>query len=183
MKRHMKCIFVYCFCKMKNTRKKICRFHFFRLLQFASTINNVMNFKYEIFNATRNGFLIKNYNSIYSLKWLTNVNVNSCIDQNVVLTYIVKYYVKIEIKSLFYKEFLKSMFDDVTFKTFMLSLIIKLINKLIVKRNYFAEKMLHFSMNFYLKSCFRNFIIVDVQFIDNQKHIVTKFASEKIISN
>ena len=76
MKRHIKCISVYCFRKMKKTEEQICRFHFFRSLQFASTINNVMNFKYEIFNATRNDFLMKNYNFIYSLKELTNVVTN-----------------------------------------------------------------------------------------------------------
>ena len=183
MKRHIKCISVYCFRKMKKIEKQICKFHFFRSLQFASTIDNVINFKYEIFNATRNDFLMKNYNFIYNLKWLTNVNVNSCIDQNVVLTYIVKYCIKVEIKFLFYKKLLKSMLSDVTFKVFMLSLIIKLMNKLIVERNYFSQKMLHHLMNFKLKSCFRNFIIVDVRFIDNQKRIMTKLANENIISS
>ena len=183
MKRHIKCISAYCFRKMKKIEKQICKFHFFRSLQFASTIDNVINFKYEIFNATRNDFLMKNYNFIYSLKWLTNVNVNSCIDQNVVLTYIVKYCIKVEIKSLFYKKLLKSMLSDVTLKVFMLSLIIKLMNKLIVERNYFSQKMLHHLMNLKLKSCFRNFIIVDVRFIDSQKRIMTRLANEDIISN
>ena len=82
------------------------------------------------------------------------MNVNSCIDQNVVLTYIVKYCIKVEVKFLFYKKFLKSMFSDVTLKAFMLSLIIKLMNKLIVERNYFSQKVLHHFMNFKLKSCF-----------------------------
>ena len=183
MKRHIKCISVYCFRKMKKTEEQICRFHFFRSLQFASTINNVMNFKYEIFNATRNDFLMKNYNFIYNLKWLTNVNVSSCIDQNVVLTYIVKYCIKVEVKFLFYKKLLKSMLSDVTLKVFMLSLIIKLMNKLIIERNYFSQKVLHHLMNFKLKSCFRNFIIVDVRFIDSQKRMMTRLASENIISN
>ena len=183
VKRHIKCISVYCLRKMKKIEEQICRFHFFRSLQFASTIDNVMNLKYEIFNATRNDLLMKNYNFIYSLKWLTNVNVNSCIDQNVVLTYIVKYCIKVEVKSLFYKELLKSMLSDVTFKAFMLSLFIKLMNKLIIERDYSSQKVLHHFMNFKLKSCFRNFIIVDVRFIDNQKRMMTRLASEDIISS
>ena len=75
------------------------------------------------------------------------------------------------------------MFEDVRFKDFMLSLIIKLMNKLIVKRDYFAQKVLYFFMNFYLKSSFRNVIIVDVRFIDSQKRMMTRLANENITSN
>ena len=75
------------------------------------------------------------------------------------------------------------MFDDVTFKIFILSLIITLRNKLIVKRDYFAQKVLYFFMNFHLKSSFQNFIIVNMRFIDNQKRMMKKFANGNITSN
>ena len=75
------------------------------------------------------------------------------------------------------------MLDNVPFKVFMLSLIIKLIINLILERDYFAQKVLHLFINFRLKLCFRNFIIVDVRFIDNQKRIIMRHANESIISN
>ena len=49
------------------------------------------------------------------------------------------------------------MFDDVPFKIFMFSLIIKLINKLIVKRNYFVQKIIHFFHKFSFKIVFSRF--------------------------
>lgn len=73
------------------------KFYFPRLLQPLPTLSNFLNPKWLSYCSTYNDALMSNYNSIYSLQWLANIDTSFYTNQNVVLGYVAKYYSKAKV--------------------------------------------------------------------------------------
>jgi hypothetical protein len=74
---------------------------------------------------------------------LTNIDVFFCTNFKSILHYIAKYCFKVETKSFKLKIIVQSVFFHVSSKAFILSLVNRLMNKLIAKRNWNAQKICH----------------------------------------
>ncbi len=72
------------------------------------------------------------------MKWIINMNLSFCMNQTTVMHYLIKYCFKIEKKSESFKSLLQFVMLTVSDRIFLLSLVIKLMNKLIVERDWSA---------------------------------------------
>ena len=87
------------------------------------------------FNPARYNVLINFYNLIIIIKQRANINLTSFINKYTLVDYITKYYIKIKKKSLFYNELIRKILFRINSRAPLLSLILKLINKLLIKRD------------------------------------------------
>jgi hypothetical protein len=143
VQNHTKCLSMYCLRKIKDSKKIKCRFHFSFFMRETITIFNIRNSKWKFFASIRNDSLFNTYNVIVSMNWFANIDVNFCIDQHVVLSYIAKYCSKTQTKSFKLIDVMRSVLSIVLSKNFMLSLMIKMMNKFISERNWSAQEICH----------------------------------------
>ncbi len=102
-----------------------------------------MNSNHHVYLFAQNDALLNSYNITIIIKWMINTNLSLCMNQTTVMHYLIKYYFKIEKKFESFKSFLQFIMFKVSDRTFLLFLTIKLMNKLIVEWNWFAQKMCH----------------------------------------
>lgn len=74
---------------------------------------------------------------------MINMNFSSCMNQTTVMHYLIKYCFKIEKKFELFKNLLQFIMLRISEKTLLLSFVIKLMNKLIVERDWSAQEMCH----------------------------------------
>jgi hypothetical protein len=155
MQKHTKCTSTYYLRKTKNSKKIQCKFHFSFFMKKTITIFNINNSKWKFFESIRNNSLFNTYNVIVSINWLANIDVNLCIDQHALLSYIAKYCSKTKKKSFKLIDVMRSVVSIVSSKSFMLLLMIKMMNKLIIERDWSAQKICHHFFKRDLKRLFK----------------------------
>lgn len=183
VERHTKCTRAYCLRQVKGSKTQRCRFHFPRPLQDSPTVSNALNPKWLTYNPARNDPLMGNYNPAYIMGWLANVDISPCTDQRAVLGYIAKYCTKSETSSQSYKDLLKALFDTVSSSSEnpLLSLVSKIMNKLISERDWSAQEVCHHLLDRNLKACTRGFTNIDVRPLDMQSRVMSKLTSESTV--
>ncbi len=136
--RHTRCTSSYCQRKIKETDKLTCCFHFSWSEWSLSEVSCKMNSHYYVYFLAWNDALLNSYNVTMIMRWMINMNFSSCINQMTVMHYLIKYCFKIEKKSELFKNLLQFIMLKVFEKAFLLSLTTKLMNKLIVERDWSA---------------------------------------------
>jgi hypothetical protein len=171
VQRHTKCSTTYCLRKFKNSKEVVCRFHFSFSIREIFTIFNIVNLKWKSFDFVRNDSLLNTYNLIVSMNWLTNIDFTSCTNQHAILRYIVKYCFKAKIKSFKLIDVFRDVLSHVhvNSKSTMLSLIIKMMNKLIIERDWIAQKICHHLFKRDLKQFSRMTQMINIHSLENQK--------------
>ncbi len=162
VQKHTKCSSTYCLRKIKDSKKIRCRFHFSFFMRETITVSNIINSKWKFFESARNDSLLNTYNVIVSMNWLANIDVNFCIDQHVVLNYIAKYCSKTKTKSLKLIDVIRSVLLIVSSKSLMLLLMIKMMNKLIIEKDWSAQEICHHLFKRDLKRSFRVIQLVNL---------------------
>jgi hypothetical protein len=175
VQRHTKCFTTYCLRKIKDSKsakiedskseklkdsktlKLECRFHFSFSTREISAMINIVNSKWKLYDSSRNDSLLNIYNVIVFISWFANIDFISCIDQHAVLEYIAKYCSKTETKSLKLINVLREVLFQISFffKSSMLSLIIKMMNRLITELYWSAHKICHHLLKRDLRQSFR----------------------------
>jgi hypothetical protein len=159
------------FDKIKDSKKVVCRFHFLFFIKNFFTIFNIVNLKWKSFDLARNDSLLNTYNFIVSMNWLTNIDFTSCTNQHAILKYIVKYFFKAKIKSFKLIDVLRDVLlhVHVNSKSSMLSLLIQILNKLIIERDWIAQKICHHLFKRDLKQFSRVTQMINIHSLENQK--------------
>ncbi len=135
---HTHCTSSYCQHKIRETDELTCCFHFFWLKQSLLEVFYKMNSNHQVYLFAWNDALLNNYNIIMIMKWMINTNLSFCMNQTIVMHYLIKYCFKIKKKSESFKSFFQFIMLKISDKVFLLFLTIKLMNKLIVKWNWSA---------------------------------------------
>ncbi len=181
VQKHTKCFTTYYLRKIKNSKnekfenskilKFECRFHFSFSTKKTFAMINIVNSKWKFYDSSRNDFLLNIYNVIVFMNWLANIVFISCINQHAVLKYITKYYSKAKTKSLKLINVLREILSQIFFfsKSSMLSFVIKMMNRFIIKRNWFVQKICHHLLKHDLKQLSQVIQTVNLFFIETQK--------------
>jgi hypothetical protein len=203
VQRHIKCFTAYCLRKIKDSKnakienskseplknskilKFECRFHFSFSMKKIFAMIHIINSKWKSYDSSRNDSLLSIYNVIVFMNWLANIDFISCIDQHVVLEYIAKYYSKAKTKSLKLINVLREILSQISFfsKNLMLFLVIKMMNRLITKRDWFAQKICHHLLKRDLKQSSRIIQVINLFFIETQKRQFFLLEFENIKSD
>ena len=167
---HTCCTLSYCQHKIRETDELTCYFHFSWSKQSLLEVFCKMNSNHHVYLLAWNDALLNSHNITIIIRWMINMNLSLCINQTTVMHYLIKYCFKIKKKSESFKSLLQFIMLKVSDRTFLLFLTIKLINKLIVKRNWFAQEMYHY----FLQQNLRNFLQImqnlDLRSIKKQWH-------------
>ena len=140
---HTRCTFSYCQRKIKETDELTCCFHFSWSEQSLSEVSCKMNSHHHVYLLAWNDALLNSYNITMIMRWMININFSSCMNQTTMMNYLIKYCFKIEKKSELFKSLLQFIMLRISERVFLLSLVTKLMNKLIVERDWFAQEMCH----------------------------------------
>lgn len=145
-----------------------CRFYFPRALRDAPTLTKDHNLKYYTFMPKRNDKRLNPYDVTMHAGWRTNCDIQPCTVLFAVKTYITKYASKVEVKSEAVEEIVKECLPYVNSGNPLLSLQIRMINKLIGERDWSQHEVLHHLLGLHLKECSRAIIPVDMRPEDQQ---------------
>ena len=140
---YTRCTSSYCQRKIKETDELTCCFHFSQSERSLSEVSCKMNSHHHVYLLVQNDILLNSYNVMMIMKWMINMNFSSCMNQTTVMHYLIKYCFKIEKKSESFKSLLQFIMLKVSERALLLSLATKLINKLIVERDWSAQEMYH----------------------------------------
>ncbi len=140
---HTRCTLSYCQRKIRETDELTCCFHFSWSEQSLLEVSCKMNSNHYVYLFAWNDALLNSYNITMTMKWMINMNLSLCTNQTTVMHYLIKYCFKIKKKSESFKSLLQFIMLRISDKTFLLSFIIKLMNKLIVEWNWSAQEMYH----------------------------------------
>ncbi|KAF1940402.1 hypothetical protein EJ02DRAFT_325295, partial [Clathrospora elynae] len=105
------------------------------------------------------------------MAWQANTDVSPCTDPKAVIEYVVKYATKAEKKSPSYRDLASNIIPFVNENQPAMSLVAKLLNKLIGDRNYSAQEVCHYLLNLPLKHSSRAFITVNLRPEDQHSHL------------
>lgn len=61
-----------------------------------------------MFISAQNNFFLNNYNPIFTIKWLANVDISFCTNQKAMLHYVSKYCSKAKFKTAKLKDIIKN---------------------------------------------------------------------------
>ncbi|EKG09312.1 hypothetical protein MPH_13668 [Macrophomina phaseolina MS6] len=114
-----------------------------------------------MYDGPRNDQWLNNFNGVISLGWLANTDVSPCTGSQAVLNYIAKYCSKAETKSASYKDILAKVLPQVSTQYPLLSLVSKVMNRLLGERDWSAQEVSHLLLNLPLQQGSRNVLNVD----------------------
>ncbi len=141
--RHTRCTSSYCQHKIREIDELTCCFHFSWSERSLLEVSCKMNSNHHVYLFAWNDALLNSYNVTMIMRWMINTNLSFCMNQMTMMHYLIKYCFKIKKKSESFKSLLQFIMLRVSDKTFLLSLAIKLMNKLIVERNWSVQEMCH----------------------------------------
>ena len=101
---------------------------------------------------------------------MANTDVSVCGDTNAVINYIAKYCSKAETQSLSYRDIVKSVLPNINPQHPRLSLVQRLMNKLIAERDISGQELQHYVQALPLVCSSRETISVDCRPSDIQQH-------------
>lgn len=141
--RHQHCSPPYCLKKKKGTNLFHCRFHFPRKHRSEAVISREENPLHWKFLPSRNDTLLNNYISLLTLAWRANIDVSPCTNSRAVLQYIAKYASKSEKKSQTYHDMFAAVATHTSSLNPILSSTTKMMNALLVERDWPAQEAMH----------------------------------------
>ena len=175
--RHTKCTSQYCQWQKKNDSFKdlICRFHFFQKHFNESRLDHKLNFKHLIIKSIQNNNLLDKYNSLFIVNWNVNTDAFFCDDVNSVMIYLFKYIVKEKKRFFKFVELDRQLLNIIKFEInhFLRSYVIKLMNKTLIKRNWFAQKICHIFLNLNFRNFFKSIQSLNFRFLEQQRHVMS----------
>ncbi|KAK0707072.1 hypothetical protein B0T26DRAFT_729060 [Lasiosphaeria miniovina] len=144
------------------SREKLCRFYFERPLHDHAVLIRGMNPKYEMFDGARpNDGRLNNYARAIVLGWLANTDSVPTTSLRAVLTYISKYCSRAESQTQPYKDILRELIPRVNSRQPLVTLISKMLNKLLAERDWPAMEVAHLLLDLPLVECSHNVVPVD----------------------
>ncbi len=167
--RHTRCTPSYCQRKIRGTDELTCRFHFPRSERPLPEVSCEVNSNHRVYLPARNDALLNSYNATVTMGWMANTDLSPCTDQTAVVHYLAKYCSKAEKKSEPFKSLLQSVMLRVSDRAPLLSLAIKLMNKLIAERDWSAQEVCHHLLQLDLRSSSRAVQDLDLRPIENQR--------------
>lgn len=143
--RHQVCSPTYCLRKPKGELNATarCRFHFpqpFRDTAAVTRDKNPLHWKYM---PQRNDSLLNSYIPALTLGWMANTDMAPCTNPHAVLNYIAKYASKAETKSETYKSMFAAVVRRASSTNPILSATVKMMNALLVERDWPAQEVVH----------------------------------------
>jgi ATP-dependent DNA helicase PIF1 len=158
------------------SREKLCRFYFERLQYELAVLSREMNPQYEMFDGARpNDGRMNNYIRGIALGWLANTDAPPCTSLRAVLNYIAKYCSKAEKQTQPYKEMISELIPMVNNSRPMVSLVAKMMNKLIGERDWPAMEVSHLLLDLPLTEC--SHVIQPVDCRDPRKQVEAAIIS------
>jgi hypothetical protein len=103
------------------------------------------------FYPARNDQYLNKYNRLVTMGWQANTDVSPCISTTAVMEYVFKYASKPEKASQSYRELAQIVIPFVNEARPFQSMVTKLMNKLIGKRDYAAQEVCHLLLSLPLK--------------------------------
>lgn len=123
--------------------KPSCRFLFPRPLRETAELVKRPGNKFYSFEAERNDANLNPYNPLISLSWLANTDLSPCTSKQAVINYAGKYCTKAEAQTSTYADIAKGVLPHIATNNPMMSLVSKIMNKLIGERDYSAQEISH----------------------------------------
>ncbi|KAH7038972.1 hypothetical protein B0J12DRAFT_606491, partial [Macrophomina phaseolina] len=158
----------YCERKKKNSNEVACRFYFPKHQHGNALIIRDFNPIYYSFDGARNDEWLNNYCRVVSYGWLANTDVTPCTGSQAVLNYIAKYCSTAETKSVSYKQIIQSVLPNISSTRPLLSLVSRVMNKLLGERDWSTQEVSHLLLNLPLQQGSRTVINVDCRPEDQQ---------------
>ena len=153
--------------------EKVCRFYFPHELRTVPAVTRRLNPKHLVFVPTRNDDRLNAYNRLVTMAWLANTDVSPCTSSQAVLNYIGKYCTKAETKTTSYADLVRQVVPTVNSNRPLLSLVAKVMNKLIGERDWSAQEISHLLLNLPLQSSTRTVLTVDCRPEEQQNTAIT----------
>jgi ATP-dependent DNA helicase PIF1 len=167
------CSEAYCLRTVKGSSEKKCRFYFPHALRDEAVLTKEFNPNYWMFAPMRNQERINSYNRLITIGWLANIDVTPCTTTQAVINYVAKYATKAEKKTNSYADILHELLPRVAINRPLLSLVSKLMNKLVGERDWSAQEVCHLLLNLPLTNGSRQVINVDCRPTDKQSTYIT----------
>lgn len=121
--------------RQRYSSSKICRFKFPRALQEAILVIKKNLNRYLIFYSIRNNTRINYYNRSNTIGQLRNTNINTTTSIDIVTKYLSKYVTKVEERSQTIYDIYKLVLLKISDRAPILSLVAKVLNRLISERD------------------------------------------------
>lgn len=147
--------------------EKVCRFHFPRAIHPQAVVtrelsaSGIKNPPWDTFDGVRNDGSLNNYIRGVSMGWMANTDASPCTSLRAVINYISKYCSKAETKTQPYQEMLKELIPKVSHAQPMVSLVAKMMNRLVSERDWPAMEVAHHLLGLPLVECSHVFVRVD----------------------
>lgn len=138
-----------------------CRFYFSRPLRNSPTITKELNPKHWSFLPARNDKRLNPYQPTLHIGWKANLDISPCTNTFAVKTYIAKYCSKAEVKSKSFRELVGEILPHVSSGSPLLSLTVRLLNKLLAERDWSQHEIMHHLLGQPLVNSSRSVLAVD----------------------
>ena len=158
------CTTTYCLTIKKGATpdcEPTCRFYAPWEPRETPTVSKDLNPKHFMFSPVRNDDRLNTYNRLLTMSWMANTDVTPCTGSQAVLNYIGKYCTKEEKKTTAYVDLVKSILPHLNTTSPMLSLVSKMMNKLVGERDWSAQEVCHLLLNLPLQKGSRQVISLD----------------------
>jgi hypothetical protein len=138
-----------------------CRFFFPRPLFDDPVVTKGINHKSWLFSLARNIPDINQYSPPITMGWMANTDIQPPTSLFAVLAYVAKYIFKPEIKSKSYKDLQGMILPYTNERVPLLSLVLKMLNKLIRERDWSAQEVSHNLLQLPVQVSSQSVVILD----------------------
>ncbi|KAI0536658.1 hypothetical protein GGR58DRAFT_380467 [Xylaria digitata] len=147
-----------------------CRFYFPRMIRDSATVDKSLNPRHWNYVAQRNDERLNSYNPAISLGWLANTNISPCCDYAAAVNYMAKYCSKAETMTKSYQDLIQEILPRISDRRPLLSLVMKMMNKLVGERDMSSQEIMHMLFNLPLQQSSRTAQSVDCRAEEFQPH-------------
>lgn len=127
-----------------------CRFHFPKEFRTVASVSKSENLKFFTFSAARNDHYLNAYNPLFSMAWRANTDFTPCTSAKAVLHYISKYCTKAEVSTQSFNDLIRIVITRVSDNRPVVSLFIRLLNKLVIERDQTAQEVCYILLDNFL---------------------------------
>ncbi|KAJ9297950.1 hypothetical protein DTO271G3_4171 [Paecilomyces variotii] len=151
LQRHV-CSRQYCLRPDKYTRELHYRFRFPHACREEPGIEQPPGLGYYVIYPKHNNPTLNRFNTLVTICWKANTDFLPCTGSQAILNYLAKYISKGEKYTESCKNFLQNLFTQLTTANPFLLLVWKLINRLIMERDWSTQEVCHLLLNLPLQS-------------------------------
>ena len=173
LQRHDRCTTTYCLRAKKGSNiEPKCRFFFPRPCFDQAIVTKDINHKDLMFSPARNHTLFNQCTPTITMGWLANTDIQPPLTTHAVLTYLGKYVSKPEKSSVSYTELQAQILPYINDRAPLLSFVSRMLNKLIVERDWSAQEVSHILLQLPLQDSTRQVVNLDCRPENDQRQLV-----------